>query len=113
MEIGSRIHMDNMVAKSHATVAMKGNVLVVIEMRRNVKVMSSFMERKIVKEIGLFLMVENMVVGNRVVSVINGRINKETISYKRIFASDVLFNCHIKIDITNHNSILTNFYKLV
>ena len=88
-ENGSQIHMDNMVARSHAIAAMRGNVLAVIGMRRNVKIMSSFLERKIVKEIGLFLMVENMVVGNLVASVINGRINKEMILYKRILASNV------------------------
>ena len=71
--------MDNMVAKSHVIVAMRGNVLVMIGMKRNVKVMSSFLERKIVKEIGLYLMVENMVVENLVVSVVNGHTNKEII----------------------------------
>ena len=80
-ESGSLIHMDNMAAKSHAIVVMRGNVLVMIEMRRNVKAMSSFLERKIVKEIGLFLMVENMVVGNLVVFVVNGHTNKEIILY--------------------------------
>ena len=96
MENGSQIHMDNMVAKSHAIVAMRGNALVMIGMKTSVKVTSSFLERKIVKEIGLFLMVENMVVGNLVVFVINGLTNKKLFNI-----TEIMFQ--IFIQITGHD----------
>ena len=75
-ENGLRIRQVDTDAKKHAIVVTRKNALVVIEMRKNAKNMSNFLERRIVNTIGLHRTLENMDVGNLVASVANGPMDE-------------------------------------
>ena len=73
---GSQTRKEGTDAKKPVIVVTRRNVLVMIEMRRNVQNMFNIMERKTARENGLFRTVENMGVGNHVASVANGAIDE-------------------------------------